>query len=89
MIVVKNKGVAGRRLARFRMFKSGHIECLGWDNVGLFKKWRTREISGYISDYAIADIDNDGKDELVFTLATRIDSVVSKGKSAIVSQEIE
>ncbi len=89
VIVVKNKGVAGRRLARFRIFKSGHIECLGWDNVGLFNKWRTREISGYISDYAIADIDNDGKDELVFTLATRIDSVVSNGKSAIVSQEIE
>ena len=89
VIVVKNKAVAGRALARFRMFKSGHIECLGWDNVGLFKKWRTREISGYISDYTIADIDNDGRDELVFTLATRIDSVLGKGKSAIVSQEIE
>lgn len=89
VIVVKNKGVAGRRLARFRVFKSGHIECLGWDNVGLFNKWRTREISGYISDYAIADIDNDGTDELVFTLATRVDSVLSKGKSAIISQEIE
>ena len=89
VIVVKNKGVAGRKLARFRLFKSGHIECLGWDNVGLFKKWRTREISGYISDYTIADIDNDGTDELVFTLATRIDSALSKGKSAIVSQEIE
>ena len=89
VIVVKNKGVAGRKLARFRMFKSGHIECLGWDNVGLFKKWRTREISGYISDYAIADIDNDGTDELVFTLATQIDSVLNKGKSAIVSQEIK
>lgn len=89
VIVVKNKAVAGRALARFRMFKSGHIECLGWDNVGLFKKWRTREISGYISDYTIADIDNDGRDELVFTLATRIDSVLGKGKSAIVSQEME
>ena len=89
VIVIKNKGVAGRKLQRFRVFKSGHIECLGWDNVGLFKKWRTREISGYISDYTIADIDNDGTDELVFTLATRIDSALSKGKSAIVSQEIE
>jgi TolB-like protein len=89
VIVIKNKALAGRKLQRFRVFKSGHIECLEWDNVGLFKKWRTREISGYISDYAIADIDNDGTDELVFTLATRIDSALSKGKSAIVSQEIE
>ncbi|MBW2593901.1 MAG: VCBS repeat-containing protein, partial [Deltaproteobacteria bacterium] len=89
VIVVKNKGVAGRKLKRFRVFKSGHIEFLGWDNVGLFKKWRTREMSGYISDYAIADIDNDGTDELVFVLATRVDSVLSKGKSAIISQEIE
>lgn len=89
VIVVKNKEVTGRKLNRFRVFKSGHIECLGWDNVGLFKKWRTREISGYLSDYAVADIDNDGTDELVFTLATRIDSAIGKGKSAIVSQEIE
>ncbi len=89
VIVIKNREVAARKFQQFRLFKSGHIECLGWDNVGLFKKWRTREISGYISDYAIADIDNDGTDELVFTLTTEIDSVLSKGKSAIVSQEIE
>lgn len=89
VIVVKNKEGAGRKLMRYRSFKSGHIECLGWDNVGLFKKWRTREISGYISDYAIADIDNDGTDELVFVLATKNKSVLSKGKSFIVSQEIQ
>ena len=51
LIVVKNKGTAGRMLNRFRWFKSGHIECLAWDNVGLARKWRTREMSGYISDY--------------------------------------
>ena len=79
--MVKNESSTGRLLERVRVFKSGHIECLAMDELGSSLKWKTREISGHISDYAIADLDNDGQDELVF-------SVVSKAKSFLVSQEI-
>ncbi|GAG74886.1 unnamed protein product, partial [marine sediment metagenome] len=51
-------------------------------------KWKTREISGHISDYTIADIDNDGRDELVFSVVSKTGSVLGEAKSYLVSQEI-
>ena len=60
VIVAKNTDTAGRYFTRLRLFKNGYIACLAWDNMGMYEKWKTREISGHISDYFIADIDNDG-----------------------------
>jgi len=88
VVVVRNVDAAGRVFARLRTFKSGHIECLIWDNFGLYQKWKTREISGHISDYVIGDIDNDGQDELVFSVVAKTGSVFGKARSFIVSQGI-
>ena len=90
IFVVNNQDLANRLFSRLRVFKSGHIECLVWDNLGLYPKWKTRKISGYISDYTIADIDNDGQDELVFSMVSKtgIGSVLGEAKSYLVSQEI-
>ena len=87
-VLVGNNADRTRRVfSRFRSFKSGQIECLVWDKMGLYQKWRTREISGYISDYAIADVDNDGQDELVFSVVEKHSSALGKAKSFIASQD--
>ena len=88
IIVVKNILSAGRLLTRVRIFKSGHIEALAMDGLGSTLRWKTREISGHISDYTIADIDNDGQDELVFSVVSKTGSVLGEAKSYLVSQEI-
>jgi hypothetical protein len=88
LIVVKNQDVARRLLSRLRIFKSGHIECLTWNTLGLNLKWKTREISRYISDYAIADLNNDGQDELVFSVVAKTDTLLGDAKSFIVSWTI-
>jgi len=85
VIVVKNKDFTRRLFSRLRLFKSGHVEYLTWDSLGLSVKWKTQEISGYISDYAIADLNNDGEDELVFSVVAKTGSVLGKAKSFIVS----
>jgi len=85
VIVVKNKDSAGRLFSRLRLFKSGHVEYLTWDSLGLSVKWKTQEISGYISDYAIADLNNDGQDELVFSVVAKTGSVLGKVRGFIVS----
>jgi TolB-like protein len=86
-IVVVNNVDTARVLTRTKMFKTGHIECLVWDNLGLYPKWKTRKISGYISDYTVADFDNDGQDELVYAAVPKT-GVTKKERSFIVSQEI-
>jgi hypothetical protein len=70
------------------MFNGGQIECLSWDNFGMYSEWKTREISGYISDYAYGDINNDGEKELVFSVVKSSESVMSDAKSYIASQKI-
>lgn len=84
-VVVKNQDAARRLLSRLRIFKSGHIECLTWDTLGLTLKWKTQEISRYISDYVIADLNNDGQDELAFAVVAQTDTVLGNAKSFIVS----
>ena len=88
IIIGRNKDTTGRIFSKLRMFKSGHIECLVWDNVGFYQKWKTREISGHTSDYAIGDFDNDGQDELVFSVVMKKSSFLNKAKSFIVSQDL-
>ena len=88
VVVVRNVDTAGRVFSRLRMFKSGHIECLFWDSLGLYQKWKTREVPGHISDYILGDLDNDGQDELVFSVVAKTGSVFGKARSFIVSQDI-
>jgi TolB-like protein len=86
VLVVKNIDASGGVFSRVRIFTSGYFEYLSWDNVGLSPKWKTRKFSGYISDYTLGDIDNDGKDELVFLLVTQTGgSTLGDDKSFVVS----
>jgi hypothetical protein len=88
VIVARNTDTTNRVFSRFRLFKSGYIACLSWDNVGMAEKWKTKEISGHITDYVLADIDNDGKDELVFSVVARIGSAFGDAKSFVVGQKL-
>ena len=40
-----------------------------WEEDDLMASWKTREIKGYIADYQVKDVENDGNDELVVAVA--------------------
>ena len=44
------------------------IYNLIWDDTTLTPNWKTREINGYISDFQVKDVDNDGEEELVIAV---------------------
>ena len=71
VLVVSNHEVTNRMFQRVRLFDSGYIECLYWNTLGLQRKWRTLKISGYISDYQIADLNNDGRNEVVCSVVAQ------------------
>jgi hypothetical protein len=56
---------------RLRMYDTGRLVSLSWQGLGFAESWATPEISGYISDYQIRDIDNDGRDEIVLTAVSK------------------
>jgi len=86
--VVNNQDFANRTFSRLRIFKSGHIECLVWDKLGLYPKWKTRKISGHITDYIIGDLKNEGRDVLVFSAVTKTGVLSTQGKSYIATLDI-
>jgi TolB-like protein len=70
ILVSRNISVAAQFFENYRSFSQGEIHALYWDGVGLSLKWKTRRIKGTISGYALADINHDGKQELVVSLNT-------------------
>ncbi len=89
VIVVKNHDAVRGLLQRYRNYSGGHFEALVWDNVGLRKKWKTRQFSGYISDYDVGDLNNDGTDELVFSVMAKSGTPFTDPKSYIVSWSLK
>ena len=85
ILIIKNISPTGRTLKNFRMFTRSEIYNLQWDGLGLAENWRTQTIQGYVADYQIKDMDNDGKDEVV--LAVGLGSSLSR--SVIVAYDID
>jgi hypothetical protein len=64
--VIINKNHRSSRLSdRVRNYEMGEIYSLVWREGYLDTLWKTREINGYISDFQLRDVDNDGDEELV------------------------
>ena len=84
IIVVKNLSPVGRVMKNVRMFTSSVIYNLEWDGLGLAENWRTKKIQGYVADYQIKDIDNDGKDEVVLAVGLG----TSLSRSVIVAYDL-
>lgn len=70
LLVNKDLSVAAQIFQRYKYFSQGEIHALVWDGVGLNLAWKTRRIKGQVSDYAVADINNDGKKQLCVLLNT-------------------
>jgi TolB-like protein len=64
IIVNKNEFVS-KLSDRIRSYEKGEIQGLVWDEETLTPDWKTREIKGYIADFQVRDVENDGNEELV------------------------
>jgi|GEM_PF-158306 len=87
IIAGNNNDSLGSYLPRERLYNGGHIDCLTWENLGMYPRWRTQELSGYIADTAIGDLNNDGQPELVYVAVAKSGLIFGKEKSFIVAQQ--
>jgi hypothetical protein len=70
LIVARNFSQERRWSENLRIFTSGDVYDLEWDGLGFAEKRRTKKVPGYVADYQIKDIDNDGKPAVVIALVT-------------------
>jgi TolB-like protein len=87
LIVVKNHSTVGRVFQNLRAFTSSEIYDLEWNGMGFVENWKTKKIQGYVADYQIRDIDNDGNPDVVLLVITSLDMGFSP-KSMVVSYSL-
>ncbi len=82
VVTVHNRDSARGILARFRKYNRGRMIVLRWNRVNMKEIWSGEEIGGYISDFSLADLDGDSRQEAVYAM------VVSTGLSQSTSSNI-
>ena len=71
-----------------RLYDKGKIFGLNWDGVGMQAVWETRELPGYIADYALIDPDGDGNRKLVLLVVQTGLLGFAKSRSTVVVLDI-
>ncbi len=89
LIIRRNvPGGIGRHIARPGSFAKGSVMAIEWDGEFITEKWRTKEVSGYIADFFIDDLDSDGTPEVVMLVAEKKSTLSGKIKSYILSYKL-
>lgn len=78
-------------LDRYKKFVKGNIEIHSWNGIALYPISRTRNVQGWISDFTIADTDNDGVDELLVSVVESEETSIVTGsnRSYIISYDMQ
>ena len=82
LVVVKNKELTGKHLERFRNFTKAQIVGLSWDGAGMAEVWQTRELTGRVADFAVADLEGDGRQDLVLLIVSKEGRIVATNPKA-------
>ncbi len=88
VIVPFNDSSSGRFFQKFRNFSNARFLFFAWDALGLSINKRSQDLSGYVSDFCVADVNNDGLEELVYILVTERESAFRSGKSYIATEDL-
>ncbi len=75
-------------LGNYRSFEKSQLKAFRWDGRSLEPLWHTKPQGGYLSDFTLADVDNDGAQELVMTVLFTHAGFMSKARSNLVVYEL-
>ena len=65
VIINRNHSDVYNIFEKMKSFSKGEIFSLLWEENNFVTNWKTQEIEGYLSDFQVKDLDNDGEVELV------------------------
>ena len=68
VLAVKPVTTAGKLFTNYRTYPQGEVHALIWDGMALDLLWKTRRIKGTVCDVTVADVDNNGRLDLVATV---------------------
>jgi TolB-like protein len=91
VFLIKNSEFGAGSLGRIKRFKEGRVEVMSWNGIALAPVFQTAPLQGWVSDFSIADIDNDGIEELLISVVTRSKiAILAKDKASnIISYKLK
>lgn len=81
LLIPANEG--SRLLSRSRSFDKSRIRGMAWNGFTMQEIWHTQPQQGYLADFRLADVDNDGRKELVQGVVFTRKGLLRKGRSAL------
>jgi hypothetical protein len=84
VVTVHNRDAAKGWVKRFRQYTRGNILALQWNKVNMKPIWSGEEISGYISDFSLADLNGDGRLEVVYAMVASTGLARTKSSNIVV-----
>lgn len=88
VVTLKNKNANPRMFSNLRNFVEGQVICLSWKSLDFETLWASPNVSGYISDFTITDLDKDGLYDLLYCVMPKKTSFFGKKTSYLVLQSI-
>ena len=62
---------------------------MSWNGLSLTPDWKTNEIDGRISDFAVGDFDNDGSEEIIAAIVLKEGTTVGMAsQSTIIAYDL-
>ncbi|MGQ9695729.1 MAG: FG-GAP-like repeat-containing protein, partial [Thermodesulfobacteriota bacterium] len=83
IIVIRNISPIGDFFKRQKYFNKGEVQSLIWTGAMFMENWKSREISGYLADFQIQDLDGDQKKELIIAVNLPRESILSLEKNSV------
>jgi hypothetical protein len=77
-----------RLFKRSQTFDQGRIVALRWNGHSMVEQWRSPEQKAYLADFRLADLDGNGRQELVVAQIFLREGFMSKGRSALALVEL-
>lgn len=88
ILIAKNTRKAGRVLGSFGDFREGTLLCLKWDGLEMVPNWTSPILNKYITDYVLADMDNDGSREL-YILSVAFEGLFGRATNTLTGFRLE